>query len=108
MEIKNFKQINSGCLKCSFSVVIPEWGGTEVDCTYFEKVSDKGDQCWINFAPREYMTKEGKKKSWNQVRWPQAVLEKLSAAIKAAIRPMLDPEFNLSNEPPMAEEDLPF
>lgn len=78
MEIKNFKKVDSGCLKATFTVLIPEWGQMEVDCKYFEK----GDGYWINYAPKEYTNQEGKKKSWNQTRWPQNVVDKLNKAIK--------------------------
>lgn len=83
MEIKNYKEINSGCLKATMVIFIPEWGEQEVDCTYFEK--DNGS-FWFNFAAREYTTREGQKKTWNQVRWPQHVKERLTKAIQQKIK----------------------
>ena len=67
MEIKNYREINKGCLKSAFTVCIPEWGGQEVDGTYFEK--DNGS-FWVNYAAKEYTTKDGQKKSYNMTRWP--------------------------------------
>jgi uncharacterized membrane-anchored protein len=104
MEIKNYKPINSGCLKSSFTIVIPEWANQEVDCTYFEK--NEGAY-WVNYAPREYMTKEGKKKSWNQTRWPQPVTERLTQAIRDKVRTMPDNEVPIKEEIG-ADEELPF
>ena len=83
MDIKNFKLIDKGCLKSSFTVVIPEWGNMEVDCLYFEK---SNSAFWINYAQKEYTTPDGKKKSWNQVRWPQVILERLNKAIREKIK----------------------
>jgi hypothetical protein len=105
MEIKNYKPINSGCLKSTFTILIPEWANQEVDCTYFEK-SD--GSYWVNFGPREYTTKEGKKKSWNQVRWPQPVTERLTKAIRDIVTSMEYKELEIKNEPIMPDEQLPF
>lgn len=90
MQIKNFKLINSGCLKSSFTVVKPEWAQQEFDCKLFEK--DDGSY-WINFCDREYVSKEGKKKSWNQLRWPKEEQEKLSATIKSKLDEMVELPF---------------
>jgi hypothetical protein len=86
MEIKNFKNIGSNCLKAAFTLVIPEWGNIEIDCAYFRK--DNGSS-WFNYAAKEYTSKEGKKKFWNQVRWPQATTDKLSSALKEKIIEMM-------------------
>lgn len=105
MEIKNFRKNEKvSALKCIFTVYIPEWGHQEIDCAYFEK--DNGSY-WINFAAKEYINKEGKKKSFNQTRWPQHVSEKLTKAIHEKLMTMLngpEPETQLPNN----EEELPF
>jgi uncharacterized membrane-anchored protein len=103
MEIKNYRAINSGCLKAAFTVVIPEWADMEVDCTYFEK--SEGSY-WVNYAAREYTTKEGKKKSWNQTRWPQAVTERLNRGIREKLQGML-PASSMP-EPQYNDNELPF
>jgi hypothetical protein len=105
MEIKNVRWIRSGCLKCALTIIIPEWGNQEVDCTYFEK--DNGSH-WVNYAAREYMTKEGKKKSWNMCRWPQPVQERLTKAIHDKLAQMSPQESPPASEPTYQDEDLPF
>lgn len=83
MEIKNYRVIDKGCLKSAFTVFIPEWGEQQVDATYFEK--DNGS-FWVNYASKEFVTKEGQKKSYNMTRWPQAVTERLNKAIRDKIK----------------------
>lgn len=82
MQIKNFREINKGCLKCCFTVAIPEWGGLEVDAAYFEK---DGGVYWVNFAAKDY-EKDGKKKSYNQARWPADTAKRLNTAIREKIK----------------------
>lgn len=83
MEIKNYRDINKGCLKCAFTIVISQWGGQEIDCNYFEK---EGNSFWINYAPKEYTTREGQKKSFNQIRFPKEVMDQLNRAIRDKIK----------------------
>jgi uncharacterized membrane-anchored protein len=110
MEIKNYRDINKGCLKSAFTVVIPEWGEAEVDCTYFEKESGS---FWVNYASKEYTTKDGQKKSHNQVRWPKAVIDRLNKAIREKIKTgkvehKAPPAYAAPAEPIMDESELPF
>ena len=103
MEILNYKYLNKNSLKSTFTVLIPEWGAQEIDCTYFEK---ENGNSWINFAAKEYTNKEGQKKSWNQVRWPAIVKEKLTSAIKEKIKTI-----NVVPDLPQeigSDEELPF
>jgi hypothetical protein len=104
MEIKNFKPIDKGMLKSVFTVSIPEWGNIEIDCAYFEKGNGS---YWINYAVKEYVNKEGKKKSFNQVRWPQAVVDRLSKAIREKVK---EEEVKTGFVPiePSNEEEVPF
>src|SRR5574338_1676774 len=83
VRIKSFREINKGCLKSAFTLEIEEWGGMEVDCTYFKK---DGGGYWINYASKEYTTKDGQKKSHNQARWPQSVIQRLNKAIREKIK----------------------
>lgn len=82
MQIKNYREINKGCLKSAFTILIAEWGGLEVDGAYFEK---EGGNYWINFAAKEY-EKDGKKKSYNQARWPAETQKRLNSAIREKIK----------------------
>ncbi len=115
MEIRNYRNINEGCLKSAFTVFIPEWGEQEIDCTYFEK----GDgNHWVNFAALQYMSKEGKKKSYNQTRFSKETTERLVRAIKEKIKtgqvihktppPPPPPKNNDTVQGFSANEELPF
>lgn len=104
MEIKKFKSINKGALQSVFTIVIPEWGGLEVDCGYFE--SESGAH-WINYASKEYTDKEGRKKSFNQVRWPKEVHDRLYTAIREKLKDFLSKP-PIEATPLPNEEELPF
>jgi len=105
VEIKNFRKNEKlSALKCAFTIYIPEWGHQEIDCVYFEK---DNSAYWINFAAKEYTNKEGKRKSFNQTRWPQYVTDKLKESIRVLILPLL----NAAGTEPQVEEpigELPF
>ena len=103
MEIKNFKNIRKGCLTASFVVMIPEWGQMEFDCLYFEK----GEQYWFNICPKEYTDQTGKKKSWNQLRWPEAIRERLTKTMREKLSLFLEkkPEVQQTF---YNEDEIPF
>lgn len=104
MELKNYREINKGCLKSAFTLFIKEWGGLEVDCAYFEK--DNGS-FWVNYAAKEYTAKDGKKKSFSQVRWPQATGDRLAKAIKEKIEKR-DVTYAGSAPSSQVNDDIPF
>lgn len=83
MEIKEYREINKGCLKAAFILEVAEWGGLQIACTYFEK--DNGN-AWVNLAPKEYVDREGNKKTSNLVRFRQGILDALNSAVKEKIR----------------------
>ena len=95
MELKNFKRLDKGCLISTFTVLIPEWGNMEIDCKYFEK----GTSSWMSFASKEYES-EGKKKSWDQVRWPTTVKDKLTQTIKTKMAQTTSDHIQDSDEIP--------
>ena len=85
MEIKNHKAItNAGCLKASFTLVVrTEKGPAHIDCHHFFK---EGGGEWVNCAGKEYTTKEGKRKNWNQIRWPDANFKDLTTEILGMLK----------------------
>jgi hypothetical protein len=102
MLIKNYREINKGCLKSAFTICVPEWGGLEVDCAFFEK---EGGNYWVNYAAKEY-TKEGKTKSYNMARWPQETTKRLNTAIRDKIKKG-EVERKVSDDS-YSNENLPF
>lgn len=104
MEIKNFREINKGCLKASLTIVISEWGQMEVDCIYFEK---EDNTYWVNYAPKEYTTQDGRKKTWNQVRWNKPTMDRLNLVIREKMKQMASkPVQEIIDD--LQEEELPF
>lgn len=90
MEIKEYREINKGCLKSAFILVMDLYNKTgskcgtqEVDCVYFEK---ENGNFWINAAAKEYTSSEGGKKSFNMVRWDKDTSAALNKAIKDKIK----------------------
>lgn len=102
MKIINYRDINKGCLKSAFTVVIPEWGGQEIDAAFFEK---EGGNYWVNYAAKEY-TKEGKTKSYNMTRWPAETQKRLNSAIRDKIKK--GEVERKQTEPSHDESNLPF
>ena len=59
MEIKNYKEINSGCLKATFDLIFPKMGMTIKGIA----IMKKGDrQKWVNMRNRQYELNEEKKR----------------------------------------------
>jgi hypothetical protein len=99
MQIKNVKKNPNAqsILKCRFTLVIEsELGMVEIDGAFFEK--DSG-QFWVNYCGREYTSKDGKKKVWNEARFPNMNFAELNKKVKALLQSMeMKPE----------ESELPF
>lgn len=90
MEILDYREINKGCLKSAFKLKMPIYsktgqkiGHTLTECTYFEK--DNGN-FWINAASKEYMTKEGQKKSHNMHAWDEELMKIINRAVRDKIK----------------------
>lgn len=111
MELKNYREINKGCLKSAFTVVIPEWGEQEIEALYFEKSDGSG---WVNYAPKEYVTQAGQKKSYNMVRWNAKATEALNKAIREKIKTgqmtyrVQQQAHNFQSIPSDEDEKIPF
>jgi hypothetical protein len=83
MEILDYRTINKGCLKSAFIISIPEYGGLQVEAAYFEK--DDGSS-WINLASKEYITRNGEKKSYSMARFDEKTSSALNKAVKEKIQ----------------------
>lgn len=85
MEIKNYKSIaNAGCLKATFTLVMKtEKGNGHFDCQHFSK---EGGGDWVNYAGKEYSTKDGKRKNWNQARWPETNFKDLTTEVLGLLK----------------------
>jgi hypothetical protein len=102
MEIINYRRIDKGCVKSSFTVCIPQWGDQEIDATLFEKEDGRG---WVNFAAQQYVAKDGTKKSRNQCRWN----EKTTKTLYKAIRDKIDSgQVQHFQQKTTADEKVPF
>jgi hypothetical protein len=81
MDITEYKQINKGCLIAKFNIVIPEWGVTLRDCSFFQKE----DQQWISMPSRQY-EKDGQKKNFDFVVFEKPMKERLQMAVLEKIK----------------------
>jgi len=90
MEIKEYREINKGCLKSAFTLVMDLYnkmgskcGTQEVDCVYFEK---ENGNFWINAGAKEYVSSDGTKKSYNMIRWDKETAAALNKCIRDKIK----------------------
>lgn len=83
MEITNYRQIDRGCVRARFDVLVPVWGLILKELTLFEKDGRK----WIGLPSRQYQGRDGTAKHFQLVdfskpirdRFQVAVLEKIDA-----------------------------
>lgn len=111
MEIKNFKLIDKGCLKASFTFVMEIFdkmgnreGVQRADCNYFEK----GDSYWINACSKMYEARDGTKKSYQMLGWDDALTKKITRVVHEKIK---NKEYAVAvPKQPQAQtiDDLPF
>jgi hypothetical protein len=101
MEITNYKMNpKPSVLKASFTLKLTKedlevMGPLLIDCNFFEK--DNGEY-WINYAGKEYTSKEGKKKNWNMCRFESANMPETNKRIKSLFHPTQTP----------TSDELPF
>lgn len=82
MDVTNYKEVNKGCLKAKFNIVIPEWGQMEIrDCTLFQK----GEEQWIGMPGKQY-EKDGKQKSFHHIVFSKEMKERLQKAVIEKVR----------------------
>lgn len=89
MEIKNFKMIDKGYLKCAFTLhrnLIDADDGSKFternECAYFEK----GTTRWINVDAKVYENRDGSKKTFNMCGWDPEYTKKILHQITERIR----------------------
>ena len=102
MQLTNYKKntVPNSVRKASGTLRITKedlekHGPILVECAFFEK---DNREHWTNLAGKEYMSKEGKKKNWNMVRWETANTTEMNELIRGLFK-HVDADVS---------EDLPF
>lgn len=81
MDVTNYKEVNKGCLKAKFNIVIPEWQIEIRDCTLFEKDNSQ----WIGMPGKPY-EKDGKQKNFDHIVFLKDMKERLQKAVIEKVR----------------------
>lgn len=97
INFEEYKVIDKGALKSVFKFSIPELRNLSAHGSYF--VTDRG-QSWITLDPKEYVNKEGQKKSFAQLKFDTEIM----ALIEKAVRE----KHSTSNKPSLEDDELPF
>jgi len=105
MNISNFKAVNKGALKATFSVTLPKWANFTIhNMTYWES----NGRSWVNFPGSSY-EKEGKKKFFQYCKFEDS---KHQEAFQQALMKMLEEELKKQahgkQTSVVTEDDLPF
>lgn len=101
IEIKNLRPVNKGVVKYSFTARIVKWGMDINDCALME--GPKGS--WITFPQRKYED-DGKTKYHPYVYFDKEISERLTAAIKEALKEAVAAQHPSVNDPQYG--DVPF
>lgn len=103
MEITEYKSIDKGALKATFNIVIPQWGLTIRNCSYFEM----NGRSWIGYPSRPYDDPDsGKKKYFSFIKWEDNVKDRFEMAVKEELKK--HQESNKYEVNAKQEQDIPF
>lgn len=111
MELKDYRPLDKGSLKSIFTLVIPEWGGLETECSYFEKDTNS---YWITCATKMFSDQSGKKTYYNMTRFNANTMKALARAVRDKI---IAKDYKLKEvkhqqaeifNPPEPDDGLPF
>lgn len=79
VEVGQYRELNKGLLKASFSLVIYPYGQKILECLYFVR----GDERWFNFPQKEIKHADGRKNDYIPIvsYLDKVYLEKLKEAV---------------------------
>jgi hypothetical protein len=104
INFEEYKVIDKGALKSVFKFSIPELKNLSAHGSYF--VTDRG-QSWITLDPKEYVNKEGQKKSFGQLKFDTETMTIIEQAVKEKHNKMSESSHKIGQST-VDDDELPF